>query len=301
MRSKQSGFTIVELLIVIIVIGILSALSIVAYTTLQTRSRTAVITNSLSQAKTKLEVYKVEQGTYPTTGNFSAAGIPSSPNATYSYVSMDGSAYCLTATNSTITYGITNTTTPTEGGCGNTNWLGNVTLTNMVMNGDFNDGATGWTLTNSNRATIEVVDGYGQFTGTGMASNYEITFPNVSSSIAGHVYYYRSDIRVANGVPAQLMVYYGTSSVISGAVVQSVWMAKSTRWTAPTSTATRYLRVEWGTSEAQLGKITHLDNVVLIDLTTAFGAGNEPTKEQMDTMLSQFPNSYFNGTVSAGG
>ena len=78
-------------------------------------------------------------------------------------------------------------------------------------------------------------------------------------------------------------------------------MAKSTRWTAPTSTTTRYLRIEWMTSEAQLGKITHLDNVVLIDLTAAFGAGNEPTKEQMDAMLSQFPNSYFNGTVSAGG
>ena len=64
LKSRQ-GFTIVELLIVIVVIGILAAISIVTYTGIQSRARDAVIANKESQVKKKLEVYKIENGTYP--------------------------------------------------------------------------------------------------------------------------------------------------------------------------------------------------------------------------------------------
>lgn len=39
-------------------------------------------------------------------------------------------------------------------------------------------------------------------------------------------------------------------------------------------------------------------DVVGINLTKIFGAGNEPTKEQMDALLAQYPNSWFDGTVN---
>lgn len=38
------------------------------------------------------------------------------------------------------------------------------------------------------------------------------------------------------------------------------------------------------------------DNLLLIDLTATFGAGNEPTKQQIVMLLEQFPNSWFDGT-----
>ena len=47
------------------------------------------------------------------------------------------------------------------------------------------------------------------------------------------------------------------------------------------------------------GATTKYKNILVINLTTTFGAGNEPTKEQMDQIMEQFPNSWFNGTVTA--
>ena len=40
----------------------------------------------------------------------------------------------------------------------------------------------------------------------------------------------------------------------------------------------------------------HYDDVIAINLTTTFGAGNEPTVEQMDEIMSKFENSWFDGT-----
>lgn len=37
----------------------------------------------------------------------------------------------------------------------------------------------------------------------------------------------------------------------------------------------------------------------LIDLTTAFGSGKEPTKAQMDNLMTQFYNNWFDGTKTA--
>lgn len=62
---KNTGFTIVELLIVIIVVGILAAISIVAYNELQERARSAKIMAETRQFIKQLDLYKTTHGNYP--------------------------------------------------------------------------------------------------------------------------------------------------------------------------------------------------------------------------------------------
>ncbi len=66
--NKQTGFTIVELLIVIVVIGILAAITIVAYNGIQGRSKDAKRQSDLSAIQKGLELYYVDNGGYPTCG-----------------------------------------------------------------------------------------------------------------------------------------------------------------------------------------------------------------------------------------
>lgn len=66
----RSGFTIVELLIVIVVIGILAAISIVAYNGIQGRARDTATLNSVESIIKALELYRVEHGRYPDESHF---------------------------------------------------------------------------------------------------------------------------------------------------------------------------------------------------------------------------------------
>jgi general secretion pathway protein G len=65
--NKQGGFTIVELLIVIVVIGILAAISIVAYNGVQNRARDASVQNDLTQLAKQFGMFYADKGVYPTT------------------------------------------------------------------------------------------------------------------------------------------------------------------------------------------------------------------------------------------
>ncbi len=68
------GFTIVELLIVIVVIAILAAISVVAYNGIQRRANnTARITNAAAAIKL-INAYTATYGTYPTTTANSCVG-----------------------------------------------------------------------------------------------------------------------------------------------------------------------------------------------------------------------------------
>lgn len=68
-KQKQSGFTIVELLIVIVVIGVLAAITIVAFNGIQSRAKSAKVQQDLKSMQKLVELYKAENGSYPSTSN----------------------------------------------------------------------------------------------------------------------------------------------------------------------------------------------------------------------------------------
>jgi prepilin-type N-terminal cleavage/methylation domain-containing protein len=65
-KHKQSGFTIVELLVVIVVIAILASITVVAYTGVQQRANNSARLSEFNQWRKLYEMYKVQNGTYPT-------------------------------------------------------------------------------------------------------------------------------------------------------------------------------------------------------------------------------------------
>jgi type II secretion system protein G len=81
---KQKGFTIVELLIVIVVIGILAAITIVAYNGIQGRARDSQRVADMQSIVKALELYKTANGSYP-------AAVPTA-NASGWEVSTNGTA-----------------------------------------------------------------------------------------------------------------------------------------------------------------------------------------------------------------
>lgn len=68
---KNHGFTIVELLIVIVVIGILAAIVVVAFNGIQESARLSRMQSDFNSIKKSVELYKAENGNWPIcpTGN----------------------------------------------------------------------------------------------------------------------------------------------------------------------------------------------------------------------------------------
>lgn len=64
-RAQPKGFTIVELLIVIVVIAILAAITIVAYNGIQQRANNAKTTAALSAWIKAMSLYRVDNGHWP--------------------------------------------------------------------------------------------------------------------------------------------------------------------------------------------------------------------------------------------
>lgn len=72
LSKKQTGFTIVELLIVIVVIGILAALVITTFAGIQKKARDTERTTDIKAIHAQLEAYYAQNGRYPTNANLDA-------------------------------------------------------------------------------------------------------------------------------------------------------------------------------------------------------------------------------------
>lgn len=120
--QNKKGFTIVELLIVIVVIAILAAIVIVSYNGISKQARQSSLLSDVSNAATIMGTDQARNGTYALTasGARGGSGIPASEGTTFSFHS-SGSTYCITARSShsgVDSYFVSSDNpTPTKGEC----------------------------------------------------------------------------------------------------------------------------------------------------------------------------------------
>ena len=90
---KREGFTIVELLIVVVVIAILAAITIVSFNGIQGRAVASALQSDLSNASRQLKLYNTLYDAYPT--SLDANNCPTAPSvdATYCLKASSGSTY----------------------------------------------------------------------------------------------------------------------------------------------------------------------------------------------------------------
>jgi prepilin-type N-terminal cleavage/methylation domain-containing protein len=74
LKKRQSGFTIVELLIVIVVIGILATLVIVTFTGIQQKARDSQRQTDIQALNNHLAAYYAQTGTYPSLSVLTSSG-----------------------------------------------------------------------------------------------------------------------------------------------------------------------------------------------------------------------------------
>lgn len=149
MRKNSSGFTIVELLIVIVVIAILATISIVAYNGIQNRARESLLKSALSNAGKWMQTENAKNGTYPT----SLSSFQGQSGVALSLSTVAG-GFCIngeTLNGSPLSFRNESTSGIQEGLCSGAVISGSETgiNPNLVTNTDF---SSGWGFNTSNSA-----------------------------------------------------------------------------------------------------------------------------------------------------
>ena len=188
MKIKQTGFTIVELLIVIVVIGILAAITIVAYNGVQDRARSTVLVSDLTTSAKQLLIDQAASSSFPATiaeAN-SNRGLKASTGTTYGYT-VDNVAspqtFCLSATNGNRIYSVTQDGNPNGGGC-----------TNLALGASSPNAL----LTNGITTSSPYYD-----TGSGLQS-VTVDLGSLKSVGAVKVWHYYADGRAYNGTKTEV-------------------------------------------------------------------------------------------------
>lgn len=180
--------------------------------------------------------------------------------------------------------------------------LKGMSAVNLVKNGNFANGTTGWIGENATLSTSENVM---SVTANG-ASSAPIYVKNDSFNvIAGHKYYLTSTVRVTNSNCTMMYAYArdGNNAEISPLTFFLVTSPEINKWYKLSGVG---MMLNGGLGDIRgyhqytdattaNNKVMQVKNILLVDLTALFGAGNEPTKEQCDLMFAN----YFDGLQGA--
>lgn len=153
-NKRLSGFTIVELMVVVFIIGILAVITVSAFNAVQRRANESASATAVESANKKLEVYKIANSLYPQF--LSEADVENYANTTYQYSPLASyKDYCLTATtNNASMFGSKDNPTPAKGGCAGhavdgiqpiTNFVLNPSVENTLLNYGWSAGSSGAT------------------------------------------------------------------------------------------------------------------------------------------------------------
>lgn len=246
---RQRGFTIVELLIVIVIIGILAAITIVAYNGIQQRAKESALKSDLASVARKMSADNALNGGYALTQSAvdNNNGLPASSGTAYQFQST-GTTYCITGTNGNLSFKISDTSSsPVVGGCPGDDVGGVTAITNLATNPSLEINTTGWGSTWVATPISRVTSGVGIVTGsaalevnltTANASGAQYNFSNLQASTPYRASAY---VTLVSGVAAPLIISasdgMGTraNTSISSSLIVGQPVRVSLGWTSSTS------------------------------------------------------------------
>jgi hypothetical protein len=166
---------------------------------------------------------------------------------------------------------------------------------NLFANGDFRNGLTGWD-TSLSEYTYAVASGI--LTATRVTDGDYVVILRVKGGETppNSVMYTRYRVRVLQaGATFISVIYAGVVNNIISSPNANQWYDVIDRYATGSSTGIRSgIRVMYPASQALTGYAVEVEYGMQLNLTAAFGAGNEPTVEECDAMFAD----YFEGVKS---
>jgi len=203
MRKKDSNaFTIVELLVVIVVIGILATITMVSYTGISGKATVASLQSDLSNATKQLKIFNVDNNNYPIsifdcpTPAIGNACLKVSSGNSYQYaVSTNKQIYCLTASSSGNNYHTTQEGQNLAGPCP----IISVDAGNILS---YPGTGTTWNDLSGNNRNGSLVGGVGYVASGGGAFSFNGTSSYLSAMINP----------IGNNAPFSMYAWFNTST-----------------------------------------------------------------------------------------
>lgn len=161
-------------------------------------------------------------------------------------------------------------------------------ITNLLINGDFSGGSTGWTSSGNNNV---------------MTITDKLIYNGVASAYAG----YYQDISIPTGNKIALIFNYSNDGITKPAI-QLCDFGAFTNLSAMTYAVGSNVIITTAKTNGirlyfqQVTGVTYtnalIDNVLVLDLTATYGVGNEPTINDVNSLMDSIPNRWFSGSAN---